>query len=61
LLIILNLALQERTCYEPLASTHPDTQGDGGTIIELASGELTAFLTKFKPQSLNTDANGLPT
>ncbi|MDQ2836441.1 MAG: hypothetical protein M3Y89_03360, partial [Actinomycetota bacterium] len=26
-LIILNLALRERTCYEPLASTHPDTQG----------------------------------
>ena len=26
-MIILNLALPERTCYEPLASTHPDTQG----------------------------------
>jgi hypothetical protein len=25
--IFLNLALPERTCYEPLASTHPDTQG----------------------------------
>jgi hypothetical protein len=29
LFIILNLAVQERTCYEPLALTHPDTQGDG--------------------------------
>ena len=27
MVIILNLALPERTCYEPLASTHPDTQG----------------------------------
>ena len=27
IMIILNLALPERTCYEPLASTHPDTQG----------------------------------
>jgi hypothetical protein len=27
MMIILNLALPERTCYEPLASTHPDTQG----------------------------------
>jgi hypothetical protein len=27
LFIILNLALQKRTCYEPLASTHPDMQG----------------------------------
>lgn len=26
-MIFLNLALPERTCYEPLASTHPDTQG----------------------------------
>jgi hypothetical protein len=26
-MIILNLALPERTCYEPLASTHPGTQG----------------------------------
>ncbi|GIG60059.1 hypothetical protein Lfu02_44310 [Longispora fulva] len=33
---------------------------DGGTIIESATGELNAFLTKFKPQSLNTDNNGLP-
>jgi len=30
IVIILNLALLERTCYEPLASTHPnETQGDG--------------------------------
>jgi hypothetical protein len=33
---------------------------DGGTIIEQADGELTAFLTKFKPQLLTTDDNGLP-
>ncbi|KPM50782.1 hypothetical protein CcI49_36175 [Frankia sp. CcI49] len=33
---------------------------DGGTIIRSASGELNAFLTKFKPQVLNTDDNGLP-
>lgn len=33
---------------------------DGGTIIQRPGGELTAFLTKFKPQSLNTDDNGLP-
>ncbi|TCM37242.1 DUF2278 family protein [Kribbella sp. VKM Ac-2568] len=33
---------------------------DGGTIIQLAGGELTAFLTKFKPQSLTTDDHGLP-
>ena len=33
---------------------------DGGTIIEQPTGELTAFLTKFKPQALTTDANGLP-
>jgi hypothetical protein len=26
-MIFLNLALPERTCYEPLASTHPDRQG----------------------------------
>ncbi len=26
-MIFLNLALPARTCYEPLASTHPDTQG----------------------------------
>jgi hypothetical protein len=24
-----NLTLQKRTCHEPLASTHPDTQGVG--------------------------------
>jgi hypothetical protein len=28
MVIILNLALPERPCYEPLASTHPDTQGN---------------------------------
>jgi hypothetical protein len=33
---------------------------DGGTIIESTTGELTAFLTKFKPQSLTTDDHGLP-
>ena len=33
---------------------------DGGTIIESAAGRLDAFLTKFKPQSLNTDDSGLP-
>ncbi|MFI5695497.1 DUF2278 family protein [Kribbella sp. NPDC051586] len=33
---------------------------DGGTIIEQPNGSLTAFLTKFKPQSLTTDDNGLP-
>jgi Uncharacterized conserved protein (DUF2278) len=33
---------------------------DGGTIIESAKGELGAFLTKFKTQSLNTDDHGLP-
>ena len=33
---------------------------DGGTIIEQPTGELTAFLTKFKPQALATDDNGLP-
>jgi hypothetical protein len=34
---------------------------DGGTIIESSTGELNAFLTKFKTQSLDTDDNGLPT
>ncbi|GAA3643804.1 DUF2278 family protein [Microlunatus ginsengisoli] len=33
---------------------------DGATIIETANGELNAFLTKFKTQSLATDDNGLP-
>ena len=33
---------------------------DGATIIETASGELNAFLTKFKTQSLATDNDGLP-
>jgi hypothetical protein len=33
---------------------------DGGTIIESASGQLNAFLTKFKTQSLNTNDQGLP-
>ncbi|MFF0269503.1 DUF2278 family protein [Kribbella sp. NPDC004536] len=33
---------------------------DGGTIIHRSDGELTAFLTKFKPQSLTTDDDGLP-
>jgi hypothetical protein len=33
---------------------------DGGTIIESSSGALNAYLTKFKPQSLTTDDNGLP-
>jgi len=33
---------------------------DGGTIIESANGRLSAFLTKFKTQSLTTDDNGLP-
>ncbi|MEV6831978.1 DUF2278 family protein [Amycolatopsis sp. NPDC051102] len=36
------------------------TWQDGGTIIESATGELTAFLTKFKTQVLETDDNGLP-
>jgi hypothetical protein len=34
---------------------------DGGTIIESAAGQLDAFLTKFKTQSLNTNDSGLPT
>jgi uncharacterized protein YukJ len=33
---------------------------DGGTIIESKTGVLDAFLTKFKPQSFNTDERGLP-
>jgi hypothetical protein len=33
---------------------------DGGTIVERPGGELVAVLTKFEPQSLHTDANGLP-
>ncbi|MGW5192699.1 DUF2278 family protein [Kribbella sp. NPDC004138] len=33
---------------------------DGGTVIQRPGGELTAVLTKFKPQSLTTDGNGLP-
>lgn len=33
---------------------------DGGTIIESHNGEMNAFLTKFKTQSLDTDDNGLP-
>ncbi|MFC6155530.1 DUF2278 family protein [Kribbella jiaozuonensis] len=33
---------------------------DGGTIIERPDGELVAFLTKFKPQVLLTDDDGLP-
>ncbi|WP_033262760.1 DUF2278 family protein [Amycolatopsis vancoresmycina] len=33
---------------------------DGGTVIESAAGELTAFLTKFKTQVLTTGDNGLP-
>ena len=33
---------------------------DGATITETATGELNAFLTKFKTQSLATDDNGLP-
>ncbi|MET8847841.1 DUF2278 family protein [Amycolatopsis sp. NPDC004625] len=33
---------------------------DGGTVIESAAGELSAFLTKFKTQVLETDDNGLP-
>jgi len=33
---------------------------DGGTIIESKTGVLDAFLTKFKPQSFNTDEHGLP-
>lgn len=33
---------------------------DGGTIIESPTGELSAFLTKFRTQSLRTDAAGLP-
>jgi hypothetical protein len=33
---------------------------DGGTMIEQPNGELIAFLTKFKPQVLTTNANGLP-
>jgi hypothetical protein len=30
--IIQNLALSKRTCYEPLASTHPDRQGSGDFV-----------------------------
>jgi hypothetical protein len=30
--IIQNLALSKRTCYEPLASTHPDRQGNAETV-----------------------------
>jgi hypothetical protein len=29
-------------------------------MIEQPNGELIAFLTKFKPQVLTTNANGLP-
>jgi hypothetical protein len=42
--IILTLALQKRTCYEPLASTHPDTQGSAKILDHLAAthGHLVA-------------------
>ena len=30
-MIIQNLALPERTYYEPMTSTHPDTQGFGNS------------------------------
>ncbi len=36
------------------------TWQDGGTVIQSVTGELTAFLTKFKTQVLETDDNGLP-
>ncbi|WP_103352290.1 DUF2278 family protein [Amycolatopsis sp. CA-128772] len=37
------------------------TWQDGATIIESPAGELGAFLTKFKTQSLETGDDGLPT
>jgi hypothetical protein len=39
-LIIQNLALSKRTCYEPLASTHPDRQGQAELWAGQARTEL---------------------
>jgi len=36
------------------------TWQDGGTVIQSVTGELTAFLTKFKTQVLQTGDHGLP-
>lgn len=33
---------------------------DGGTIVRRPNGSLTAFLTKFSNQTMNTDSNGNP-
>lgn len=35
-----DLALRKRTCYEPLASTHPDTQGVANVTLTHASGAI---------------------
>ena len=44
-MIILNLALPERTCYEPLASTHPDTPGSA----EMAPLDTTGYPVSASP------------
>ena len=31
--VVPDLALRRRTCYEPLVSTHPDTQGGAGEAL----------------------------
>ena len=38
--VVPDLALRRRTCYEPLVSTHPDTQGvaDSSTVTLTPSG-----------------------
>lgn len=38
--VVPDLALRRRTCYEPLVSTHPDTQGIAAKIDQLAAQGL---------------------
>ena len=35
--VVPDLALRRRTCYEPLVSTHPDTQGSGNYTVTATS------------------------
>ena len=50
--VVPDLALRRRTCYEPLVSTHPDTQGIAG----IDADELHRMLDT----SLHTDADVRP-